>query len=190
MIYLASTSPRRRALLKKAGVSFRILKPDYHEGKNDLGSPSRRVVRHALGKALSCKKYVEAGTILAADTLVFAGGEGFGKPRNLKEARLMLGKLQGRWHVVYTGVAILKIGGGRVLQKKTFFEKTRVRIKKLSSAGIGNYFKSVFPLDKAGAYAIQSPTGGIVEAVRGFFTNAVGLPVEKVLSKIRKGNLR
>lgn len=190
MIYLASTSPRRRALLKRAGISFRILKPDYHEGRKGPGGPSRRVRIHALQKALSCKRKIEEGTILAADTLVYSEGEILGKPRNLKEARLILEKLQGRWHSVYTGVAVLSVASGRVLQKKVFFEKTRVRLKKLTPSRIRNYFKRVSPLDKAGAYALQSPSGGIVEGVRGSFTNAVGLPMERLLPEIGKRSLK
>ena len=183
LIYLASTSPRRKALLKKAGIAFRILKPDYEEGKKLNSPPSKIVQIHALKKAESCVGQVKSGTILAADTVVFFEGEVIGKPKNMKTARLILGKLQGRWHSVYTGVAILKVVFGRVVNKIIFFEKTEVRLKKLTVGGIKNYFRKVNPLDKAGAYAIQSRQGGIVQRVKGLFSNAVGLPIEKMLKK-------
>lgn len=191
MIYLASTSPRRKALLKKAGIQFRILKPDYEEewlkappsGTASL-PPSEIVQIHAVRKAESCVRKVKNGTLLAADTVVWLDGKIFGKPADLKEARLILGNLQGKEHFVYTGVAIFKIGKGKVLQRTVFFEKTGVRLKQLTRKGIKNYFKKVNPLDKAGAYAVQSRQGGIVQAVRGPFSNAVGLPIEKVLKRI------
>src|SRR3989338_8114191 len=148
MIYLASTSPRRKALLQKAGLTFRILKPAYEE-KHDLKRPLSEMVQvHAVKKANSCRERVKNGVILAADTMVCLKGEIIGKPKDMKKARLMLEKLQGRWHSVYTGVAILKMASGRVVQKTIFFEKTKVRLKKLTPEGIENYFKKVNPLDK------------------------------------------
>lgn len=186
MIYLASTSPRRRGLLKKAGVPFRILRPVYEEDKRLKGPPSQIVQIHAVGKAGSCSGGVRNGILLAADTVVYLDGKMIGKPKSRKEARLILRKLQGKWHSVYTGVALFKMVSGRVVNKTVFFEKTRVRLKKLTPEKIKNYFKRVNPLDKAGAYAIQSPHGGIIQDVRGPFSNAVGLPVEKVLKKLRE----
>jgi septum formation protein len=184
MIYLASTSPRRKQLLKKAGITFRILKPDYEEKNNSKSSPSKIVRMHALEKSESCMKQIKNGTILSADTIVYFEGEIIGKPKNMKEARLILCRLQDQWHTVYTGVAILKVVSGRVAKKTVFFEKTKVHLKALTPKGIANYFKKVNPLDKAGAYAIQSPHGGIVREVRGLFSNAVGLPIEKVIKKL------
>ena len=183
MIYLASTSPRRKQLLKKAGLKFLILKPDYEE-KGSLKAPPSKIVRiHAVKKGESCIGQVKDGIILAADTIVYFKGKIIGKPKNMKEARLILGKIQGEWHTVYTGVAILKVVSGRAVKKTVFFEKTRVRLKPLTPKGIANYFKKVNPLDKAGAYAIQSSHGGIVQEIEGLFSNAVGLPVEKILKK-------
>ena len=184
MIYLASTSPRRKALLKNAGITFRLLKPAYEENHDLKGRPSQIVQVHAVRKAESCSARVKNGIILAADTLVYLEGNIIGKPKDMKQARLMLGTLQGRWHSVYTGVAIFKMTSGRMVKKIVFFEKTQVRLEALSPKGIERYFKNVNPLDKAGAYAIQSHRGGIVQDVRGLFSNAVGLPVEQVLPKL------
>ena len=184
MIYLASTSPRRKMLLRKAGITFRILTPDYEEDDGLKAPPSQAVQIHAAKKAESCIGRVKNGIILAADTIVYHKGEMIGKPKNMKTARLMLGKLQGRWHSVYTGVAVFKIASRRVVKKTIFFEKTKVRLRKLTPKGIENYYKRVNPLDKAGGYAIQSTRAGIVEEVKGLFSNAVGLPTEKILRKL------
>ena len=181
MIYLASTSPRRKSLLKKAGISFRILKPDYEESGRLKAPPSKVVQIHARKKAESCVGQIKNGTILAADTVVSLNGKIFGKPRNRRQARLMLGTLQGRRQSVYTGVAIFKIRDGRIVKRIVFFDKTDVYLKKLSSKWIRNYFKKVNPLDKAGAYSLQARRPGIVQRIKGSFSSAVGLPVEKVL---------
>ena len=179
MIYLASTSPRRKTLLRKAGLRFKALRPDYQETRLKV-PPSQLVRLHALGKARACVRRIRQGTILAADTLVYLSGELIGKPRNLNQARRFLGKMQGRWHRVYTGVAVLQVDSGKIIKKTVFFEMTKVLIKKLTANQIESYFKRVHPLDKAGAYAIQSRRGGVVRDVKGSFSNAVGLPMEKL----------
>jgi septum formation protein len=166
-----------------------VLKPDYEEDQRSKAPPSRIVQIHAVKKANSCVGQVKNGTLLAADTVVCLGGKIFGKPANQREARLILGRLQGRWHFVYTGVAIFKIIEGQVIKRTVFFEKTGVRLKRLTARGIKNYFKKVNPLDKAGAYAIQSRQRGIVQEVKGSFSNVVGLPVEKILKKIAKRSI-
>ena len=185
MIYLASTSPRRRELLKRTGQTFRILRPDYDEDVGLKAEPSQLVQILAVKKAESCMKRVRNGTLLAADTVVCLKGEIIGKPANMKEARLTLGKLQGREHSVYTGVAIFKIGSSRIVKKTVFFEQTKVRLKRLTKGEIKKYFNQVNPLDKAGAYAIQSPHGGIVQRVKGLVSNAAGLPIERILKRLR-----
>ena len=186
MIYLASTSPRRKMLLKRAGIKFRILRPSYREHDGLETSPSRIVKIHAVKKAESCKRQVKDGTILAADTVVYFRGGIIGKPKNMKKAHLMLGKLQGRWHTVYTGVALFRVASEKRVEKTVFVTTTKVHLAPLTPKGIKNYFKKVNPLDKAGAYAIQSPHGGIIQEIKGSFSNAVGLPIEKVLPKLRK----
>ncbi len=186
MIYLASTSPRRKMLLKKAGINFRALRPSYDEDNGLKGKPSFIVQTHALKKAESCIQQIQNGIVLGSDTLVYFKGHIIGKPENMKKAFRVLAQLQNQWHVVYTGVAFIKVEKRKITQENIFFEKTRVKLKKLSLEEIKNYFKKVNPLDKAGAYAIQSSHGGIVEEVKGFFSNAVGLPVERIQKLMEK----
>src|SRR3989344_9158221 len=113
MIYLASTSPRRKAILKSSGIPFRAVKPDYKEGKSAGNlSPSTVVKKHALAKAMSVAKKIRRGIVIGADTVVYFRGKIIGKPKDLKEASRILGALAGRWHLVYTGVALLKTSAG------------------------------------------------------------------------------
>lgn len=183
MIYLASTSANRKALLRKAGIAFRSLKPSYEESDDVTGS-ARRVARtHAIRKAESCVRRIQNGVILSADTIICRGRKSFGKPADMKEARRMLAKLQGKWHTVYTGVAIYRVAGGRVVRKTSFVEKSRVRLKRLAPQEIRDYFKKVNPLNKSGAYAIQSPHGRIIGEVRGLVSNVVGLPIERLIMR-------
>jgi len=186
MLYLASVSPRRKKILRDLKISFRILKPDYDENDEEGQAPTLMVRTHALGKALSVAKRVQTGTILAADTTVFFQGDIIGKPRNYRHAFQILNSLQGKWHWVYTGVSVLWVKSGKIVRRKIFVEKTRICLKRMDSAEIKKYLQKIHPLDKAGAYAIQSKRLSIVEKVHGSFSNAVGLPIERIRKIILK----
>jgi len=105
--------------------------------------------------------------------------------------RRFLAKMAGKRHAVYTGVALLRVEKGLVRRKMLFMGKTMVRLKPLDAAEIKVYFRRIDPMDKAGAYAIQSSgrilsagRQGIVLGTRGSFWNAVGLPVESLRRRL------
>ena len=185
MIYLASTSPRRKTLLKQHGIIFKMVRPNYDESNDSNLSPARLVKKHAFEKGKSCVRFVKNGVILAADTIVFLKREVIGKPKNRKDAVRMLKKLQGRWHRVYTGVALIQVHLGKIKRKNVFFEFTQVKLKPMSIKDIRRYFRNINPLDKAGAYAIQSKKSNIIAEVKGSLTNAIGLPIGAVLKECR-----
>ena len=180
MLYLASVSPRRAKLLREAGVPFKKLKTDYRERDSSQPRPAGLVKKHALGKALAAARKIKNGKILAADTVVYFRGKIIGKPSGRHDAFKTLSRLAGNWHTVYTGVAFLEVLGRRVLRRRLFCEKTDVLLKRMDPKGIRAYFSRMSPLDKAGSYAIQQSCGGVVERMRGSFSNAVGLPMERL----------
>ncbi len=185
MIYLASTSPRRKKILKELGVNFKTLKPDYEEKNHPKFSPSVLAKRHAIAKAVSCLRKVKEGTILGVDTLVYCKKKVIGKPRNIREAHKILSLLQGRWHTVYTGVTILKVRDHKIIKKKVLVEKTKVQLKPLDRNAMDAYFKKINPMDKAGAYAIQTKKANIIAEVKGSLFNAIGLPIERLMDEGR-----
>jgi septum formation protein len=182
-LYLASVSPRRRAILRKLGLRFRVVASGYEEGKTGHRAPAALVRAHALEKAAAAARSVRSGTVIGADTIVWSGRKAIGKPRNLADAARTLARLQGRWHVVYTGVALLRVERGRTLRRRVWSETTRVRLRRMTAADIARYFRRVDPLDKAGSYAIQSKFS-VVEQVRGSFFNAMGLPAESLIKNL------
>lgn len=186
MITLASSSPRRRQILKAHGIRFRVVHPKYHEKIVSGKSPSQLVRMHAIGKAISAAQSVLTGAVLSADSIVYCGGRIIGKPRDLKEANRFLNLLQGRWQTVYTGVAIFRIQAGKIRKKIVFVEKTRIFLEKMDPKKIKAYFRKVNPLDKAGGYALQAGRFSGSKQIRGSYFNAVGLPIERILSIIKK----
>ncbi len=190
-LVLASASPRRQELLRLLKLKFEVIPSLYEETPGGKQEPAPLVINHALGKAQEVAKRLGARTsgtggrksmvpagenphiiILGADTVVVLDGDILGKPRSSEDACLMLQRLQGRWHEVYTGVAVLAD-----TKELTGYEATRVRFCPLSNLEIKSYVQTGEPLDKAGAYALQGIGSAFVERIEGCFTNVIGLPL-------------
>lgn len=171
---LASASPRRKQLLQEMGLKFKIIPSAIREKVNPALTPSRLVKKLALQKAgdiarqFQGKKHI----VIGADTIVVKRGEILGKPRDPLHAKEILNKLSDSIHYVYTGVAVIDT---LTSKKIVDYEKTRVKMKKLSPAEIE--FHSGRHLDKAGAYAVQEEKDAFIEKIDGCYYNVVGLPV-------------
>ncbi|MBI5144582.1 MAG: Maf family protein, partial [Candidatus Omnitrophica bacterium] len=104
-IYLASDSQARRKLLDICGLKFKVLPARIKEEKKAGISYAALVKRNALKKAQGVAKKIKSGIIIAADTICLQDKKIFGKPQNLKEARLMLKQLSRKPQWLYTGLA-------------------------------------------------------------------------------------
>ncbi len=173
-IVLASKSPRRREILEMLGFrDFAVIPSGDPEILPKGLTPPETVCEIARSKA----REVAAGSgeeslIIAADTLVCLDGEFLGKPRDEMEAALMLRRLSGQTHKVYTGVAV--IFNGRELCEA---EESKVVFRELSEEEISAYIATGEPMDKAGAYGAQGLGAILVKSIDGDFFNVMGLPV-------------
>ena len=178
---MASSSPRRLDLIRELGWDFKVANPTVVEDEESM-NPVERVEVNALRKARSiegCQGYL----IIGADTVVFHEGEILGKPGESGKAAMMLRKLSGKPHKVYTGVTILNSDTG---EKLTRHEETTVWFKELDDETIETYVATGEPLDKAGAYGIQGEAGALVDRIEGSYSNVVGLPLELVREMLNK----
>ena len=181
-IILASASPRRRELLAKTGLKFKVVTSHYEETITHGLSPRKVAAEFAQGKARQVADSHPEAIVIAADTLVVCRGQLFGKPHTPDEARRMLKKLNGQRHQVVTSFCIME----RARQKEhTETVSTSVYLKKLSDCEIDAYVKTGEPLDKAGAYAIQGLGAIIVEKIAGDYANVVGLPLFALAAALR-----
>jgi septum formation protein len=182
---LASTSPRRSELLSLLAVEFRVVASDAEEMAHEHLTPREVCQLNAHRKARVVAKKNPDALVLGADTLVFLGGEIFGKPRDQADAERMLLKLQGKTHQVVTGVSLIHL---RQHREKIFAVSTEVLFHPLTLAQIKNYLSKMNPTDKAGAYAIQERGELIVAEIAGSFSNVVGLPVERLREELALWN--
>jgi len=189
---LASQSPRRKSLLEWAELDFEIIVSASDESFPASMSISDVPEYIAKNKALAVELKIknEQPTmlnhcIIAADTVVVLDNTIMGKPIDRADAIASLTKLSGRTHQVITGVCILYKE-----QLETFAETTQVEFHELTTDQIVYYVDHYKPYDKAGGYAIQEWIGVIgIKKIQGDFYNVMGLPVSKLLQKIKQLNL-
>ncbi len=179
-IVLASGSPRRRELLGKLGVKFRVLAADIDESSEET-DPERLVRQLALEKARAVAKLEPGSLILAADTTVSLAGEILNKPASVPENAEFIARLSGNWHEVFTGVAFVQ--GEREIVGA---ERTRVKFRSLEPFEIAGYANSGEGLDKAGGYGIQERGMALIEGIEGDYFNVVGLPITRMLLLARE----
>ena len=183
-IYLASRSPRRRKLLKQININFKSFKVDVVESIDNGEKPIHNVKRLANEKMEKAKERIKNGIIITADTIVVLDGNIIGKPISKTDAKVILKKLSGRTHIVYTGFAIYNSEKNKII---TNYEKTFVTFRKISNNEIDEYIRSGSPMDKAGAYGIQDDFGAVfIEKINGCYYNVVGLPLTKVYQALIK----
>ena len=186
-VILASSSPRRKEILNLIGLKdFEIYPPRVREVV--VKAPSD-VKTNALRKAKWVYKRLkpfkgEEILIIASDTAVFANGTFLGKPKSIKEARKFLKLLSGRWHTVYTTVAVIYRKPLKVARKITL-SRTDVKFKPLTEKEIDWYISTGEPLDKAGAYGIQGYGAVFIEKLKGDYFTVMGLPAKELYSSLK-----
>jgi len=180
-LVLASASPRRVELLRQLTLEFKVVPGDVQEIHHEHLTAGELSQINAYRKARSVAKKFPDALVLGADTLVSLDTALFGKPATLEAAYQMLERLQGRTHLVVTGICLLHLRSHR---QAVFAESTAVTFHPLDGVKIRRYLNRVNPLDKAGAYAIQEEGELIVEKIVGSYTNVVGLPVERLTAEL------
>ena len=179
-IILASTSPRRKAILEGAGYTFEVVKPDVDENLRIKLPPIDLVMKLALLKANSVPAQDDA-VIIGADTIVCIDGKNIGKPENVDQARSLLRQLSGRLHRVYTGVAIVSKE-----RQETFFVQAKVNFMKIDEDLINRYIATEEPFDKAGGYAIQGKGRILIDSIDGDPYGIAGLPISQLAKRLER----
>ena len=175
-LVLASESPRRRDILASAGFDFEIFAPGIDEYAIPGEGVGDMALRLARAKSAAVSTKLPDAWVIGADTVVDVDGEPFSKPRDRSDARRMLNILNGRSHLVHTGIALANDGSVR----SSLVETTEVTFGHLSEDEIASFAASGIGDDKAGAYAIQGRGALLVERINGCYYNVVGLPVYRL----------
>lgn len=181
-IILASMSKRRSTILSSCGITHRVI-ASYAKESLKGKSPSRVAMANARLKAEKVAKRMRSGYIIGADTLALAGKKIIGKPSNALHAKRILREISGRNISVYTGLSVIDAKNKRALLG---YEKTLIKVKKITPDEILRYFRLLGPYDKAGGFSIEGPGSFIFDDIRGSFYNVLGLPTAKLKSMLEE----
>ncbi len=182
-IVLASNSPRRKELLQRMGLNFKVrtlfgIDESYPESLR--GEDIVRYISRSKANAYRSSMAPDE-LLITADTIVYVDGKVLGKPKSPDNAKEMLRTLSGKIHQVITGVTILTAD-----RLENFGVTSQVKFAELTDDEINFYVDNYLPFDKAGAYGIQEWIGIVaVEEIKGSYFNVVGLPVQRLYQKLK-----
>ncbi len=183
-LYLASQSPRRRALLKELGYPVQIIAPpDIDEVYPDtLKGGDIPLYLAKLKAEVINDPAISDGVLVTADTIVWLDDEVLGKPLNNEDAIRMLTRLSGRKHQVFTGVCLKHKD-----KYHCFYDTTDVYFKPMTNEEITYYVEQYLPIDKAGAYGVQEWIGFVgVDRIDGSYFNVMGLPTHRLYAELKE----
>lgn len=197
-IILASQSPRRKELLEQIGLEFEIC-PAQGEEVITKSVPEEVVMELSKQKAEEVAAMVSSFgeehkdittpsdiLVIGADTVVAYDGKILGKPADETDAKRMLTMLSGNTHSVFTGVTLVLIDKSGRAGELVFYEKTDVKMHKMSEVEIDRYIATGEPMDKAGSYGIQGKCAIYIEKIDGDYNNVVGLPITRIYQELKK----
>lgn len=172
-IVLASQSARRKEFFHLLGIDFTSDAADVDETENHGDHPAETVCRLSEVKARAVAARHPKAIVVGADTIVALGDEVLGKPADDAEAVAMLRRLRNRPHFVYSAVTLIHPERGQA----TEWAETIVRMRDYTDEELLTYVASGDPMDKAGAYAIQSPSFHPVRHITACYASVMGLPL-------------
>jgi septum formation protein len=182
-IILASRSPRRLELLRKAIKEFRVFPSSFNEQNLREKDAVKFAVKAAVGKAKDVGRRYPSSIVIGADTIVVLNGKIFGKPKNPEDSKRTLSAFSGKTHQVITGVAVYKKNEDKLVSA---YESTDVTFRNITKKKIEGYINKRNVHDKAGSYAIQDIGGRFIKEIKGDYDNVVGLPVALVKQLLRE----
>ncbi len=189
-VILASGSPRRRDLLTRAKIPFKVISPNLTEDfspQEAIGDIVSGIARKKVETVLELFKAESPRWVLGADTVVEIGGKILGKPEGPEEAQAMLEKLSGAVHRVYTGIALC-VEKSKPMEVESVCTQVKFRI--MEPEEIRFYVECGEWTGAAGAYRIQERGSFFVEWIKGSYSNVVGLPLEAFYGMLKRNSFK
>jgi len=183
-LVLASQSPNRRAVLEQAGINVVVRPQDIWEicGFTEPHKVVTSICSAKMESYLKSPLFDPSLPAVAVDTLVSLDGALLGKPADEVEARRMLLSLSGRWHEVYSGMAVYN---PKKSSNSVICDVTRVLFDVLDEASLSWYMETQDWVAAAGAYKIQRNGFKLISKIEGSYSNIIGLPVERLIEELR-----
>jgi septum formation protein len=183
-LILASSSPYRKALLEKLGLTFECHSPEVDESRKSGESPVELVERLSIEKARKIGSTFADALVIGSDQVAVLDENIIGKPKDHAEAVNQLKAASGKKVKLYTGLCLYNTRTNCIQHS---VESYSVVFRKLSGAQIEKYLKKDRPYDCAGS--LKSETLGIamLSKLEGEDPNTlVGLPLIRLVDMLLK----
>ena len=191
-LILASSSPFRKAILEKLGVTFVAASPDIDEARHDGETPYNLVLRLAAAKAKKVAK-LHSGLIIASDQVATFGlgtdkaDEILTKPLTHENAFKQLKQSSGRTVTFLTSITLLNTKTNNLQNHVEFFQ---VFFKTLSDNQIRSYLEKENALNCAGSFKSEGLGIALFRCMKGDDPNSlIGLPIIKLVDMLAKENV-
>lgn len=185
-VVLASSSPRRKELMKELNIPFEIITKDVDEAFDNQKNIYEASMEVAKRKAQAVYETIDEDTIvIGSDTTVVFENMIYGKPKNYDEAFRMLEKFSGNTHEVISSLCILVRKDSLEYEELTY-DKCQVTIDDMTKEEIDEWINSNDVYSKAGAYAIQEGFGKYIKSIEGDYFSIVGFPIHKLYKLLKK----
>lgn len=187
-IVLASTSPFRRELLSKLGLSFDTDSPDIDEAAQTGETPEQLVARLAEQKARAVAERHPDSLIIGSDQVAVIDGKIIGKPGNHEKAMAQLRSASGKTARFLTGLCLFNSTNEH---KQIVVEPFDVVFRSLSDSQIDNYLRAEQPYNCAGSFKSEGMGIALFERLNGDDPNSlIGLPLIRLIRMLEQEGVR
>lgn len=189
-LILASGSRHRAQLLENVGLSFMQITSNLDEraveaplAEADV-EPEDRAEILAEAKAINVSERYSGHLVIGCDQILSLDGKVLHKPATMAEAQARLLDLQGRTHMLHSGVVLVR--DGQTLWRHV--SPCAMTMRVMDPGFIGRHLADVGKeaLTSVGAYQIEGYGAQLFEAVEGDYFSIIGLPLLPLLDELRR----
>ncbi|MQS06231.1 nucleoside triphosphate pyrophosphatase [Streptomyces alkaliphilus] len=173
-LVLASRSPARLSLLRRAGLDPEVIVSGVDEEAVEAPTPQALALVLAEAKAAAVAARPEAADalVIGCDSVLEFEGVARGKPADASAAIARWKAMRGRSGVLLTGHCVIDTASG---ERVSAVGSTVVRFGEPDDAEIAAYVATGEPLHVAGAFTLDGLGAPFVEGVDGDPGNVIGL---------------
>ncbi len=182
-LILASSSPYRRQILQRLGLSFVSHSPDIDESALLGESAPALVARLSLAKAKAVSGDYPDGLIIGSDQVADHRGEIIGKPEGHEDAARQLQSMSGSVITLYSGVALYNAATDDF---QSAVEPFVVAFRAVGRDEIERYLAAEKPYQCCGSLKAEGPGIALLKRLKGEDPNALlGLPVIRLVDMLK-----